>query len=261
MVGEESIDRVNAQIQASQQEELKRLVDQGLTPPAGMMLIPAGEFLMGMEDGLPDARPLHRLYLSSYWIDQHGVTNGQYRACVNGGSCVPPKVRAAFDDPQLDQHPVTDVTWMQGRTYCQWVGKRLPTEAEWEKAARGIDGRRYPWGNSDEVIQKSRLTLTDGKPSANGVEPVGMASVSVSPYGVVGMIGVVSEWVKDWYAEDFYRTSPSRDPQGPLRGTFRVLRGGSWTERPLELRAGYRGWDEMTYWGPTLGFRCANDAP
>lgn len=82
-----------------------------------------------------------------------------------------------------------------------------------------------------------------------------------SPYGVSGMVGLVSEWVKDWYAEDFYRTSPARDPQGPLRGTFRVLRGGSWMERPLELRAGYRGWDEMTYWGPTLGFRCANDAP
>ncbi len=261
VAGEESIDRVNAQLQSSQQEELTRLVEQGLTPPAGMVLIPAGEFLMGMEDGLPDARPLHRLHLSSYWIDQKGVTNGQYRACVNGGSCLPPKVRVAFDDSQLDHHPVTDVTWVQARTYCQWVGKRLPTEAEWEKAARGIDGRRYPWGNSDEVIQKSRLPLTDGKSSPNGVAPVGMASVSVSPYGVVGMIGVVSEWVKDWYAEDFYRTSPSRDPQGPLRGTFRVLRGGSWTERPLELRAGYRGWDEMTYWGPTLGFRCATDVP
>ena len=259
--GEDSIARVNVQLEADQQETVKRLLEQGLTPPAGMVLIPAGEFLMGMEDGLPDARPLHRLYLSSYWIDQQGVTNAQYRACVDGGSCLPPKVRAAFDDPQLDQHPVTDVTWMQARTYCQWGGKRLPTEAEWEKAARGIDGRRYPWGNSDEVIQKSRGALTDGKASANGVEPVGVPLASRSPYGVSGMIGLVSEWVKDWYAEDFYRTSPARDPQGPLRGTFRVLRGGSWMERPLELRAGYRGWDEMTYWGPTLGFRCANDAP
>ncbi|MBS0164039.1 MAG: SUMF1/EgtB/PvdO family nonheme iron enzyme [Nitrospira sp.] len=260
-VGEESIDRVNVQLQVDQQEAVKRLLEQGLTPPAGMVLIPAGEFLMGMEDGLPDARPLHRLYLSSYWIDQQGVTNTQYRACVDGGSCLPPKVRAAFDDPQQEQHPVTDVTWMQARAYCQWGGKRLPTEAEWEKAARGIDGRRYPWGNSDEVIQKSRGALTDGKASTNGAEPVSMPLATRSPYGVSGMVGLVSEWVKDWYAEDFYRTSPARDPQGPLRGTFRVLRGGSWMERPLELRAGYRGWDEMTYWGPTLGFRCANDAP
>lgn len=259
--GEEVIDQVDRQLQVSQQEAMKRLLEQGLTPPAGMVLIPAGEFLMGMEDGLPDARPLHRLYLSAYWIDQQGVTNGQYRTCVDGGTCLPPKVRAAFDDPQLEQRPVTDVTWMQARTYCQWGGKRLPTEAEWEKAARGTDGRRYPWGNSDEVIQRSRGTLTDGKVSANGVEPVGVPLASRSPYGVSGMIGLVSEWVKDWYAEDFYRHSPLRDPQGPLRGTFRVLRGGSWMERPLELRAGYRGWDEMTYWGPTLGFRCANDAP
>ncbi|MBS0170265.1 MAG: SUMF1/EgtB/PvdO family nonheme iron enzyme [Nitrospira sp.] len=259
--GEDVIDQVNSQLEADQQEAMKRLLEQGLTPPAGMVLIPAGEFLMGMEDGLPDARPVHRLYLSSYWIDQQGVTNGQYRACVDGGSCLPPKVRAAFDDAHLERRPVTDVTWMQARNYCQWGGKRLPTEAEWEKAARGTDGRRYPWGNSDEVIQKSRGILTDGKVSTNGAEPMGMSLASRSPYGVSGMIGLVSEWVKDWYAEDFYRNSPARDPQGPLRGTFRVLRGGSWMERPLELRAGYRGWDEMTYWGPTLGFRCANDAP
>ncbi|MBI4000473.1 MAG: SUMF1/EgtB/PvdO family nonheme iron enzyme [Nitrospira defluvii] len=261
VVGDDDIDRVNAQLQMSQQDELKRLLDQGVTPPAEMTLIPAGEFVMGMEDGLPDARPLHRLYLSSYWIDQSGVTNGQYRRCVDGGGCLPPKVREAFDDPQLVQHPVTNVTWTQALAYCQWGGKRLPTEAEWEKAARGIDGRRYPWGNSDMVIQKSRLKMSDGKAGANGVDPVGMTSTATSPYGVSDMIGVVSEWVKDWYAEDFYRTSPSRDPQGPLRGTFRVLRGGSWMERPLELRSGYRAWDEMTYWGPTLGFRCATDVP
>ncbi|MEP7152398.1 MAG: SUMF1/EgtB/PvdO family nonheme iron enzyme [Nitrospira sp.] len=261
MLGDESTERVNAQLQMSQQEELKRLLDQGVTPPVEMTLIPAGEFVMGMEDGLPDARPLHRLYLSAYWIDQSGVTNGHYRNCVDGGGCLPPKVREAFDDPQLSQQPVTNVTWTQARAYCQWIGKRLPTEAEWEKAARGIDGRRYPWGNSDEVIQKSRLKMSDGKASANGVDPTGMPLRATSPYGVSGMVGVVSEWVKDWYAEDFYRTSPSRDPQGPLRGTFRVLRGGSWMERPLELRASYRAWDDMTYWGPTLGFRCATDVP
>jgi formylglycine-generating enzyme required for sulfatase activity len=259
VVSDEYILRVNAQLQANQQDELKRLLDQGVTPPAEMTLIPAGEFLRGTEEGLSDARPLHRLYLSSYWIDQQGVTNGQYRNCVDGGGCLPPKVRDAFDDPRLIQHPVTNVTWTQARAYCQWVGKRLPTEAEWEKAARGTDGRRYPWGNSDEVIQKSRLKLTDMKTSVNGVDPAEMSSLS--PYGVSGLIGEVSEWVKDWYAEDFYRTSPSRDPQGPLRGTFRVLRGGSWMERPIELRTSYRGWDEMTYWGPTLGFRCANDVP
>ncbi len=257
--GDESIDRVNAQLRMNQQEELNRLFDQRVTIPLGMTLIPAGEFLMGMEDGLPDARPLHRLYLSSYWIDQHGVNNGEYRQCVERGSCSPPKVPESFDDPQLVRQPVTNVTWGQAQAYCQWAGKRLPTEAEWEKAARGTDGRRYPWGNSDDVILKNRVKMTDMKTSVDGVEPAGVRSASASPYGVSGMVGVVSEWVRDWYAEDFYRISPSRDPQGPLRGTFRVLRGGGWMERPLELRTGYRSWDEMTYWGPTLGFRCAND--
>jgi formylglycine-generating enzyme required for sulfatase activity len=259
VLGEDDINRVNAQLQLTQREELKRLLDQGVTPPVGMALISAGEFLMGMEDGLPDARPLHRLYLSSFWIDHQSVNNGQYRACLEGGGCLPPKVRDYFDDPQQSQRPVTNVTWTQARGYCHWVGKRLPTEAEWEKAARGIDGRRYPWGNSDEVIHRNRLNTNDGKASANGVDPVVTPTTAPSPYGVSGMIGVVSEWVKDWYAEDFYRISPLRDPQGPLRGTFRVLRGGSWMERPIELRTGYRAWDEMTYWGPTLGFRCAND--
>ena len=96
---------------------------------------------------------------------------------------------------------------------------------------------------------------------ANGTEPVGAQSAPASPYGVYDMVGNVSEWVKDWYAEDFYPSSSSRDPQGPLRGSFRVLRGGGWKERPLELRVSYRGWDEMTYWGPTLGVRCSTDVP
>lgn len=256
---EEAIARVTAQLQAAQQAELARLQEQGATIPAGMVLIPAGEFLMGSEEGPPDARPLHRLFLSAFWIDAHGLTNGEYRHCVDKGGCQPPKVRDAFDDPQLGYHPVTNVTWTQAWTYCQWVGKRLPTEAEWEKAARGTDGRRYPWGNSDEVIQMHRVKLAEPKIVANGAAQP--ASTAISPYGAAGMVGLVSEWVKDWYAEDFYRTSPSRDPQGPLRGSFRVLRGGSWMERPLELRVSHRGWDEMTYWGPTLGFRCATDGP
>lgn len=253
------IAKVNEQLVAAQQEELQRLAQREGRPPEGMVLIPAGEFLMGGEDGLPDARPLHRIFLSSFWIDRYEVTNAEYRQCVQGGACVPPKDQAVFDDPQHAGHPVTNVTWAQARAYCQWKGRRLPTEAEWEKAARGTDGRRYPWGNSEEGIKKIKESL--GRVGANGTVPVGSQAEQVSPYGVYDLVGSVWEWVKDWYAEEYYGASPPRDPQGPLRGSFRVFRGGDATQGPLELRVSYRGWDEMTYWGPTLGFRCVGDAP
>jgi formylglycine-generating enzyme required for sulfatase activity len=245
-----AIARVNDQLRVAQEAELKRLVQRGIEQPEGMVVIPAGEFWMGTEDGLQDARPLHRVHLSSYWFDKYEVTNARYRQCVEGGGCTLPKDRLTFEDPQLAQHPVTNITWNQARSFCMWQGKRLPTEAEWEKAARGTDGRRYPWGNNGEFMT-----------SVNGAEPVGRQTAMASPYGVFDLIGSVSQWVKDWYAEDFYQTSPARDPQGPLRGSFRVLRGGEWNEKSPNLQASYRGWDDVTYWGPTLGVRCAEDVP
>ena len=259
-VNDEYIARVNGQLQVLQRDELQKLLDRGIVLPSDMVLVPAGDFLMGTEEGLPDARPLRRVYVSAFWIDRQEVTNRQYRQCLDGGGCAPPKDREAFDDPHRTNQPVTNVTWSQARAYCQWAGKRLPSEAEWEKAARGIDGRRYPWGNDEERILKIRAGLSDGA-SRNGIAAAGDRDALASPYGVYDMVGGVSEWVRDWYAEDFYRTSPTRDPQGPLRGSFRVLRGGSWSESLLELRVSHRGWDDMTYWGPTLGFRCASDVP
>jgi formylglycine-generating enzyme required for sulfatase activity len=254
-----SAEKVNEQLKTAQREALERLAQRGATVSEGMMaLIPAGEFVMGSEDLLPDARPVHRVFVSSFWIDRYQVTNAQYRKCVEAGGCLPPKDRQAFDDTDRAQHPVTNVTWAQARTYCQWKGKRLPTEAEWEKAARGTDGRRYPWGNSNDVI-KARLKSGEIRTASNGTEPVGSQSAIASPYGVYDLVGSVSEWVKDWYGEEFYQVSPSHDPQGPVRGSFRVLRGGPLSERPLEAHVSYRSWDEMTYWGPTLGFRCADD--
>ena len=257
---EKAIARVNDQLRAAQEDELKKLVLRGIPQPEGMALIPAGEFWMGTEDGLQDARPLHRVQLSSYWFDKYEVTNARYRQCVEGGGCTPPKDRQAFDDPQQLHHPVTNITWNQARSICLWQGKRLPTEAEWEKAARGTDGRRYPWGNDEEVV-KRHVKKRELKTDSAGSEPAGRQTATASPYGVFDLIGSVSEWVKDWYAEDFYQTSPARDPQGPLRGSFRVLRGGEWNDKQPNLQASYRGWDEMTYWGPMLGVRCAEDVP
>ncbi|HJR75579.1 MAG TPA: SUMF1/EgtB/PvdO family nonheme iron enzyme [Nitrospiraceae bacterium] len=261
IVNDEEIVKTNARLRAEQEEEARKLREGGVTLPEDMALVPAGEFLMGTEDGLPDARPLHRVYLSGYLIDRYEVTNARYRQCVEGGACPVPRDREAFDDPQRSQYPVVNVTWSQARAYCQWAGKRLPTEAEWEKAARGTDGRRYPWGNSEIVIEQHRPKGNEAKLSANGMGPIEPDDASASPYGVYGLVGSVSEWVKDWYADDFYAVSSLRDPQGPLRGSFRVLRGAGWNEGLPELRASYRGWDEMTYWGPTLGMRCAMDLP
>ncbi|WP_447599163.1 SUMF1/EgtB/PvdO family nonheme iron enzyme [Nitrospira sp. Nam80] len=261
VVTDDTIAKTNAVLRAEQEEETRKLQERGEPPPDDMALIPAGEFLMGTEDGLPDARPLHRVYLSNYLIDRYETTNGQYRQCVDGGTCAPPRDRGAFDDPARLQYPVVNVTWAQARAYCQWSGKRLPTEAEWEKAARGTDGRRYPWGNNETVIEQHQSKGGDAKLTANGLGPVGTPSATASPYGVYDLVGSISEWVKDWYADDFYAASSSRDPQGPLRGSFRVLRGAGWNERLPELRVSYRGWDDMTYWGPTLGVRCAMDAP
>jgi formylglycine-generating enzyme required for sulfatase activity len=256
----EAIARVNDQLRAAQEDELKQLAQRGIVQPEGMVVIPAGEFWMGAEDGLKDARPLHRVHLSSYWIDKYEVTNARYRQCVEGGGCTPPKDRQAFDDLEREQHPVTNITWNQARSFCQWQDKRLPTEAEWEKAARGTDGRRFPWGNDGDIV-KSRVKNGEVTAGTNGAEAVARRAAAMSPYGVFDLIGSVSQWVKDWYAEDFYQASPARDPQGPLRGSFRVLRGGEWNEKPSNLQASYRGWDDVTYWGPTLGVRCAGDVP
>jgi formylglycine-generating enzyme required for sulfatase activity len=245
-----AIARVNDQLRTAQEIELSQLAQRGIPQPEGMVVIPAGEFWMGAEDGLQDARPLHRVHLSSYWFDKYEATNARYRQCVEGGGCTPPKDRLTFEDPQRAHNPVTNITWSQARSFCMWQGKRLPTEAEWEKAARGTDGRRYPWGNDGELMT-----------GLIGTEPVKRQAAMASPYGVFDLIGSVSQWVKDWYAEDFYQTSPARDPQGPLRGSFRVLRGGEWNEKSPNLQVSYRGWDDVTYWGPTLGVRCAEDVP
>lgn len=257
---EKATTRVNDQLRTAQEDELKQLVQRGIVQPEGMVVIPAGEFWMGAEDGQQDTRPVHRVHLSSYWLDTYEVTNARYRQCVEGSGCTLPKDRQAFDDPQHAQRPVINITWGQARAFCQWQGKRLPTEAEWEKAARGTDGRRYPWGNNEDVL-KNHVRKQEIKTDTGGTELAGRQRATASPYGVFDLIGSVSEWVKDWYAEDFYQTSPARDPQGPSRGSFRVLRGGEWSEKPPNFQASYRGWDDVTYWGPTLGVRCAQDVP
>jgi sulfatase modifying factor 1 len=197
-----------------------------------LVFVPAGEFLMG-SDELPDERPQHAVTLDAYWIDPYPVTNAQYAGFVEEtGQDAQGPWRGAFT-PDKERHPVVNVSWGDARAYGRWCSKRLPTEAEWEKAARDSDGRRYPWGNRWDG---NRCNV-----SGRGTTPVGAYPAGVSPYGCHDMAGNVVEWVADWYDAGYYAVSPSENPQGPVSGTgSRVVRGGAWLDGPGRARAAFR---------------------
>jgi len=231
-----------------------------------MAFIPAGEFMMGCNETVDsecpeNEKPYHRVYLDAYYIDKYEVTVTEYKKCVREGKCETPSPGdyCNWDNPERGKHPLNCVDWNQSRTYCKWAGKRLPTEAEWEKAARGTDGRVYSWGN-----------LFDCEKSCNSVKPcnqdstcqVGIYSEDKSPYGVMDMAGSVWEWVNDWYDEAYYGTSPPRNPRGLSSGSDRVVRGGSWSDMfvPTSLRASSRVMYDPSNRDLHTGFRCIRDA-
>jgi len=227
-----------------------------------LVYIPAGEFSMGAsEDDLEagdSERPIHEVYLSAYWIDQNEVTNGMYNRCVQAGACQPPGERGSktrtsyFGDAAFDLFPVIHVSWEDAADYCGWAGRRLPSEAEWEKAARGTDGRLYPWGNSPPGIRLANFDNLLGDTEQAAVHPAG-----ASPYGVLDMAGNVSEWVADWFQANAYLESLYKNPVGPSDGEFRLIRGGSWFHPARSLRASSRLWNYPDLQSDTLGFRCA----
>ena len=224
---------------------------------SSMVLVPAGEFWMGCNAQVDkhcsnDEKPYHKVYLDAYEIDKFDVTQGQYNECVSAGRCKANKPENGFTGP--DQ-PVVMVNWEDANIYCQWAGKRLPTEAEWEKAARGTDGRIYPWGND---IDSSKANF--GKVKKGTTTPVGQYPSGASPYGALDMAGNVWNWVADWYDESYYKKSPDHNPQGPARGQYRVIRGGSWYNQGVYLRASYRSNYNPSYRSDlTFGFRCARN--
>jgi sulfatase modifying factor 1 len=238
-------------------------------PADGMVMIriPAGEFLMGMErsPALPQEKPEHTIYLDDYWMDQTEVSNAQYRLCVEAGGCVAPHSwsDANFDS---DDQPVAGVIWENAQTYCQWVGARLPTEAEWEKGARGTDGRAYSWGDERwDGTQANMAGDEDGYDDRTA--PVGSFPAGASPYSLLDMTGNVREWVADWYDSEYYAHSPAQNPTGPESGemNMKVSRGGSYAEGGHHSRCTDRmpmkpdiRQEQIPY---TLGFRCAAATP
>src|SRR4051794_17411075 len=200
--------------------------------PVPMVTIPLGEFLMGSPEGTgrADEWPQRSVYLDAFAIDQVEVTNERYMAFVaTTGHRNPPNPYGTgplLSIKGIEQLPVVQTTWYDAKAYCSWAKKRLPTEAEWEKAARGTDGRRFPWGNDDPTPSRANFDREwDGDKT---LAPVGSLSEGASPYGVKNMAGNAREWVQDWYDHDYYKHAPHRNPQGPERGVVRSIRGGSW---------------------------------
>jgi formylglycine-generating enzyme required for sulfatase activity len=226
---------------------------------APMVLIPSGEFTMGSDNGDTDEQPVHRVFLDSYYIDRFEVTNGRFAKFVEAIHSEPPW---GFEDRETPivhaDQPVRWVNWMEAIGYCLWVGKRLPTEAEWEKAARGTDGRIYPWGNDPPTPAQAVFGLKEG---AETVSPIGNRKKGQSPYGIHDLAGNLYEWTTDWYDEEYYKKIPAINPQGPAEGTAKVQRGGSYINTPYRLRSSFRTKGDPTEHEPNVGFRCAQDVP
>jgi serine/threonine-protein kinase len=242
--------------------------------------VPSGEFIMGTTDA--DAKlsleggraypeiPQHVVYLDGFWIDKYEVTNGQYALCVAAGSCKPPYLSTSetrdyyYGEDEFANYPVIWVNWNMASTYCSWAGRRLPTEAEWEKAARGTDGRRYPWGNAEITGDKvnfcdrqctreySYWWIDDGHADT---APVGSYPNGASPYGAMDMAGNVWEWTSTLVRDYPYDANDGREDQSDPGE--RVWRGGPWSNGLWWMRSSLRYRSVPWYWRQNLGFRCA----
>lgn len=230
--------------------------------PVPMIIIPAGEFLMGSPEGQgrPDEWPQRSVYLDAFEIDQVEVTNERYMRFVKATGHRPPPDPFGTGPLQsikgLEQLPVVQTTWYDAKAYCTWAQKRLPTEAEWEKAARGTDGRLYPWGNDPPTPRRANFDREWD--DQRTLHAVGSLPEGDSPYGVKDMAGNAREWVADWYDADYYAQAPDRNPQGPeKKGVVRSIRGGSWHSPANDIRAAARGRGGFALQTHGTGFRCA----
>jgi formylglycine-generating enzyme required for sulfatase activity len=231
----------------------------------GMAFIPGGEFQRGRTykwadydvkwypTAHQDDTPVRTIYIDAFYMDESEVTNQQYQNFVKATGHRPPYhwIKGAIPEGKAD-HPVVNVSWDDAVAFCTWRNKRLPTEAEWERACRGIaDGKMFPWGDKAPTPKEAHYTSE----SATAV-----CTKSKNYFGLCDMIGNVWEWCSDWYERTYYKTAPDRNPRGPETGRYRVLRGGSWfDEPPLFLTNSYRSWAKAAERSPTVGFRCAKN--
>lgn len=235
-------------------------IKQQVSPIDGMVqvYVPEGEFVMG-KPGNPDFdSPDHRVYLDAFWIDRVEVSNAMYAACVDAGACSQPFLE---ENPYYGRWvyrslPVVFVSWFQATEYCEWTGRRLPTEAEWEKAARGTDERPYPWGKASPTPRLANYSESlIGEPVSVYRYPSG-----ASPYGALNMAGNVREWLADWFDKTYYLDSPSNNPTGPETGIERSMRSGAYDADANEIYTTSRYKHEPQSAGLSRGFRCAESA-
>ena len=251
-----------------------------MSPADGMLQVhvPAGTLHMGAWDVFADndELPYHDVTMKEFWLDQTEITNGMYALCVQAGSCTPPLKTSSQSRPSyygnaaFQDYPVIQVTWGDAQAYCEWAGRRLPTEAEWERAARGDDLRTYPWGDEPPSARFVNFNYL-----VRDTSRVGSYAAGASPFGALDMAGNVWEWVSDFYDSDFYLSAPTANPIGPTQapGRFqRVIRGGSFQDDWSSIRIANRGYamgpnPGAVYGSPELmgntsaavGFRCASD--
>lgn len=237
---------------------------------APMIVIPAGEFSMGADDGRGNERPVHKVTLPAYAIDQFEVTMALYDTFLQAAGQTPPPLWDPEAVGAAGDRPAVGLTWDDAKAYCKWAGKRLPTEAEWEKAARGTDARRFPWGHMQPFVDIANynrgvwvsypITLVNVESGVKGMSiRHGLKTGGKSPYGLYHMAGNAAEWVADWYDRTYYQQSPKESPKGPEKGDKHVIRGGSWSDPPIGIRSSTRVAAEPSYQDQTLGVRCAMD--
>ena len=244
----------------------------------GMALIPAGEFEMGSNNGAANERPVHTVYLDAFYIDIYEVTNAQYKAFIDANpewqkDNIAPEYHDGVylrlwdgnDYPEgTADHPVIYVSWYAAMAYAEWTGKRLPTEAEWEKAARGgLLGKAYPWGDTHDATRANYARDFN--------VPIAVGQYPPNDYGLYDMAGNISEWCLDEYDPNFYATSPRENPVSKgtrqaiindfktVKEKDRILRGGCWSDNGLFLRVAYRDWGPQNYTSVFRGFRCVKD--